>query len=55
MFDFDAEIYGHHVMVEFVQRIRAEQRFASLDELREQIHADSHAARLCLGLSEVMT
>ena len=55
MFDFDAEIYGHHVMVEFVQRIRAEQRFESLDELREQIHADSHAARLCLGLNEVMS
>jgi hypothetical protein len=52
VFDFDAEIYGHHVTVEFVHRIRAEQRFASLDELRAQISADSRAARISFGLSE---
>lgn len=52
VFDFDADIYGHHVTVEFVQRIRAEQRFASLDELRAQISADSRAARIRFGLRE---
>jgi len=35
--------------VEFVQRIRDERRFASLDELKQQIARDATAARERLG------
>ena len=40
IFDFDEEIYGLDILVEFLQRIRSEQRFASLSELRYQLVRD---------------
>jgi len=49
LFDFDADVYGRHLRVEFVQRIRDERRFASLDELKQQIARDATAARERLG------
>ena len=36
----DEEIYGRHVHVDFVRRLRPEQRFASFDDLKIQIMAD---------------
>jgi riboflavin kinase/FMN adenylyltransferase len=45
LFDFNAEIYGHHVSVDFLQRIRDEQRFDSFDLLRQQIDRDAQQAR----------
>lgn len=47
IFGFDEEIYGLEICVEFLERIRAEQRFASLDELRKQLVADRER---CLSL-----
>jgi len=38
--DFDMEIYGRDVTLHFVSRLRSEQRFGSLDALREQLAAD---------------
>ena len=49
LFDFDGDIYGRHVRVDFLHRIRAEKRFGSLDELTTQIHADAQQARDYLG------
>ena len=49
LFDFDADVYGRHLRVEFVQRIRDERRFASLDELKQQIARDATAGRERLG------
>lgn len=43
--DFDRDIYGEEVRVDFVERIRAEQRFTSLDALIAQIGADAETAR----------
>jgi riboflavin kinase/FMN adenylyltransferase len=40
LFDFDKEIYGRYVEVHFKQKIRDEQRFQSLDELKAQIVKD---------------
>ncbi|MGE5466324.1 MAG: bifunctional riboflavin kinase/FAD synthetase [Ignavibacteria bacterium] len=40
LFDFDREIYGSHVTVHFLHKLREERRFASLDELRTQIDRD---------------
>jgi len=48
LFDFQREIYGRHVQVEFVRKLRDERRFASFDELRAQIERDAQAARACL-------
>lgn len=45
LFDFDQDIYGEHVEVEFLHKLREEQRFASFDVLREQIQRDAAQAR----------
>ena len=49
LFGFDANIYGRRIEVEFVQRLRDEQRFESVRQLQEQIARDCDAARSCLG------
>lgn len=51
LFDFDRDIYGQHVRVEFRLRLRDEQRFESIDALRAQILADAQRARTYFGLS----
>ncbi|HQU16859.1 MAG: riboflavin biosynthesis protein RibF [Chromatiales bacterium 21-64-14] len=45
LLDFQGDLYGRHVAVDFLHRIRDEQRFASLDALVQQIHRDVAAAR----------
>jgi riboflavin kinase/FMN adenylyltransferase len=49
LFDFAREIYGAHLTVEFVGRIRDEKKFASFDELKAQIQRDAAAARATLS------
>jgi riboflavin kinase/FMN adenylyltransferase len=47
--DYDGgEFYGQTLQLEFVSRLRAEQRFAGVDELLAQIHKDIQAARVVL-------
>jgi riboflavin kinase/FMN adenylyltransferase len=50
LFDFNRSVYGAHVQVEFVHKLRDEKRFDSFEALRQQIHADAAAARKVLGL-----
>jgi len=45
LFDFERDIYGAHVEVEFRIKLRDEKRFDSFDQLRQQIERDSRAAR----------
>lgn len=45
LFDFDRDIYGAHVQVRFLQKIRDEQRFDSLEALIAQINVDAEQAR----------
>ncbi|KAB7623145.1 bifunctional riboflavin kinase/FAD synthetase [Alkalilimnicola sp. S0819] len=45
LLDFDQQVYGRHVRVEFLHWLRDEQRFDSLEALRAQIAADVAAAR----------
>jgi riboflavin kinase/FMN adenylyltransferase len=45
LFDFNREIYGTQVQVNFRRRLRAEQRFESFDALRLQIERDVQQAR----------
>ena len=45
LLDFDGDLYGLDVRIEFLRRLRDEIRFPSLDELRKQIASDTDAAR----------
>ncbi|MDZ7898196.1 MAG: bifunctional riboflavin kinase/FAD synthetase [Arcicella sp.] len=47
IFDFDREIYGENLMIEFIQKIRNEQKFNGLDELKAQIEKDKET---CLAI-----
>ncbi|MHB1284912.1 MAG: riboflavin kinase, partial [Metallibacterium scheffleri] len=50
LFDFNGDLYGRHLTVEFVCKLRDEEKFASLDDLTRQMHRDADAARALLGL-----
>ncbi|MDP3743839.1 MAG: bifunctional riboflavin kinase/FAD synthetase [Methylotenera sp.] len=43
--DFNADLYGKHVHVEFLHKIRDEMKFENLDALKAQIAADVKVAR----------
>jgi riboflavin kinase / FMN adenylyltransferase len=45
VFDFDADLYGREVAVEFCGFVRGEERFESVDALIAQMHRDSAEAR----------
>lgn len=47
LFDFDGDLYGQELHVEFVERIRGERKFPNLDALKAQIDRDATAARAC--------
>ena len=49
LFDFDQDLYGRHLEVEFCLKLRDEQRFDSFAALRRQIALDAAAAREFLG------
>jgi riboflavin kinase / FMN adenylyltransferase len=49
LFDFEGDLYGRTLRVEFVERIRQERKFEGLDALKAQIAADAHRARELLG------
>lgn len=40
LFDFDADIYGKTIEVSLLQYLREEQKFGSVDLLKEQLHLD---------------
>jgi riboflavin kinase/FMN adenylyltransferase len=50
LFDFAREVYGEHVVVEFVRHIRDEHKFDSFEQLRRQIQVDASTARDILGV-----
>jgi len=45
LFDFNQEIYGHYLKVEFLQKLRDEVKFDSLAALKEQMHKDIAEAK----------
>ena len=49
LLDFDQDIYGCDLVVEFVARLRPERRFANIADLVTQIQRDSEEARRILG------
>ena len=48
LLEFDRDIYGRQVSVEFLHKLRDEQRFESFDELRARIGRDIEEARIWL-------
>ncbi|HUN28032.1 MAG TPA: bifunctional riboflavin kinase/FAD synthetase [Steroidobacteraceae bacterium] len=49
LFDFDGDLYGREIDVEFVAKLRDEVRFDSLGALTEQMRRDAAAARAVLN------
>ena len=46
----DLELYGINIAVEFVEHLRGQVRFGSIDELIEQMNKDVAATRVVLGI-----
>jgi riboflavin kinase/FMN adenylyltransferase len=49
LFDFDGDLYGRTVRIEWVGRLREIRKFGSLSELKDQLERDRAAARALLG------
>jgi riboflavin kinase/FMN adenylyltransferase len=49
LFDYTGDLYGRRLSVEFVAKLRDEQRFPSLAALTEQMHRDAARAREILA------
>ncbi len=49
LFDFDREIYGKYIHVDFVQHLRDEEKFDSVDDLVAQMKIDEENARCALA------
>jgi len=45
LFNFDRNIYGQHLYVEFVKKLREEKKYDSFDELKAQIFKDAQEAK----------
>jgi len=49
LFDFDRDIYGEYIHVDFISHIRDEEKFDSIDELVAQMNKDTENARSILA------
>ena len=49
LFDFNGDLYGRHIEVEFVAKLRDELKFPDLPALTEQMHRDADNARRLLS------
>ena len=45
LLDFSGDLYGNHMQVRFLRKLRDEQRFANVDLLQKQIQCDVNEAR----------
>jgi riboflavin kinase / FMN adenylyltransferase len=50
LFDFNEDIYGETLELSIIGRLRDEQKFASLDALKEQLHNDKEDAMQLLSI-----
>jgi riboflavin kinase / FMN adenylyltransferase len=51
LFDFEGDLYGQRMAVEFVAKLRDEQKFDGLEPLKAQMALDSRRARELLGMN----
>lgn len=47
--DFDGDLYGKQLRLDFIERLRGERRFASAEQLIEQMHRDVELTREIAG------
>ena len=52
LFDFAGDLYGRHIQVEFVAKLRDELKFDGLPALTEQMHRDAEQARTLLAAAQ---
>ena len=45
LLDFDANLYGYHMRLDFISRIRDERKFRTVEDLKNQIASDVETAR----------
>ena len=51
LFHFDQDIYGDTLEIQFIKKLRDEQKFDSLEALKAQLHLDKEAVSLLIGIS----
>lgn len=49
IFDFNQDLYGQEITVTFIDRIRSEQKFEGIEELKNQLTADMETAQKMLA------
>ena len=49
MLDFEGDLYGRHIRVDFYYRLRGEKRFDGLTALQQEIFANAEDPRALLG------
>jgi len=49
LFDFDQDIYGEYIHIDFIARLRSEIKYDSVDELVAQMHRDADNAKSILA------
>ena len=52
LFDYDGNLYGKHLEVAFIKRLRGEQKFPDVDALVGQMHKDVDQAREILAVTK---
>ena len=50
VFDFSEQIYDKSIEIAFIEYLRSQQKFESLDDLKAQIEKDCDEAKLKIGL-----
>jgi riboflavin kinase / FMN adenylyltransferase len=53
IFDFDGDLYGEWVRIEWIERLRDIQRFGSLEQLKQQLERDRASAVAALGSAHI--
>jgi len=54
LFDFEGDLYGQRMAVEFVAKLRDEMKFDGLDALTAQMRHDERSAREALGMNPAL-
>ena len=49
IFDYDRDLYDQHIHVDFIARLRSEEKFDNVEALVDQMHRDSERARQILA------
>ena len=52
IFDFEEDVYGESITVEFIVEVRGDQKFSNLDELKQQLIRDKESSLKILDTHE---